>query len=86
MSYYTGVSVSLLENHADILAPLPKVTWLPDDAENPQTFIVTYKWLVTLFASMATLAVSLASSAYSGGIDSIERDFHPNEINLTLGT
>lgn len=62
------------------------VEWLSEDAENPQTWAQVYKWLLTVQVAIATLSVALASSAYSGAIDSLQAQFHPpKEIILTLG-
>ncbi|KAJ9477163.1 putative Polyamine transporter 3 (putative) [Pseudozyma hubeiensis] len=62
------------------------VEWLPDDAENPQGWSQTYKWAQTVQVAIATLSVALASSAYSGAIDSLQERFHPGkQIILTLG-
>ncbi|GAC96590.1 multidrug transporter [Pseudozyma hubeiensis SY62] len=62
------------------------VEWLPDDAENPQNWSQVYKWSQTVQVAIATLSVALASSAYSGAIDSLQERFHPGkQIILTLG-
>ncbi|SNX81332.1 probable mfs-multidrug-resistance transporter [Melanopsichium pennsylvanicum] len=62
------------------------VEWLPKDAENPQTWASVYKWLLTIQVAIATLSVALASSAYSGAVDSLQAEFHPpRQIILTLG-
>lgn len=62
------------------------VEWLPHELENPQKWSSLYKWAQTIQVAMATLSVSLASSAYSGAVDSIAAQFHPpKEIIITLG-
>lgn len=62
------------------------VEWLPKDHENPQTWSSAYKWALTMQVAIATLSVSLASSAYSGAVDSLREQFHPHkEIVITLG-
>lgn len=62
------------------------VEWLPNDAENPQTWSGTYKWMITAQVAIATLSVALASSAYSGAVDSIQAQFNPSkQIIITLG-
>ncbi|GAC73259.1 synaptic vesicle transporter SVOP and related transporters [Moesziomyces antarcticus T-34] len=62
------------------------VEWLPSDAENPQNWPAYYKWLLTIQVAIATLSVALASSAYSGAIESLQAQFHPSkQIILTLG-
>ncbi|GAA5834016.1 hypothetical protein JCM11251_003593 [Rhodosporidiobolus azoricus] len=47
------------------------VKWLPEDAENPQTWKQSTKWVITAGSAMSTLCVAFASSVYSGGV----RDF-----------
>lgn len=62
------------------------VSWLPnDDAENPLTFSKLQKWSLTMFVSVATLAVSLASSAYSGATESIAAELGGSNTVITLG-
>lgn len=62
------------------------VEWLPQDAENPQTWAPVYKWAQTVQVAMATLSVALASSAYSGAVASLQAQFHPpKQIIITLG-
>ncbi|SPO19655.1 probable mfs-multidrug-resistance transporter [Ustilago trichophora] len=62
------------------------VEWLPNDAENPQTWAPLYKWLLTIQVAIATLSVALASSAYSGAVESLQAQFHPpKQIIITLG-
>ncbi len=51
------------------------VDWIKDDPENPQHMSVVGKWALTVFVSIATLAVALSSSCYSGAIRPIESDF-----------
>ncbi|KAK4700970.1 hypothetical protein P7C70_g5269, partial [Phenoliferia sp. Uapishka_3] len=54
--------------------------WLPKDYENPQTYGEIYKWVVIMTVAIATLAVALASSAYSGAVSDIMRVYNPKEI------
>ncbi|PWZ03026.1 putative mfs-multidrug-resistance transporter [Testicularia cyperi] len=62
------------------------VEWLPSDNENPQNWATVYKWLTTIQVAIATLSVSLASSAYSGAVESIQHQFQPSkQIIVTLG-
>ncbi|TKY90053.1 hypothetical protein EX895_000051 [Sporisorium graminicola] len=62
------------------------VEWLPQDPENPLTWSPFYKWLQTVQVALATLSVALASSAYSGAVDSIAAQFHPpKEVIIILG-
>ncbi|KXH60373.1 major facilitator superfamily transporter [Colletotrichum salicis] len=51
------------------------VDFLPDDAHNPQTFPKWKKWTYTIEQALATLAVAFVSTAYSGGIAEVIRDF-----------
>lgn len=63
-----------------------QITWLPEDPENPQTYSNVYKWTVTMIAAIVTLAVALASSAYSGAVTSIREDFNvQSEEVIILG-
>lgn len=61
------------------------VTWIPDDPRNPMLFSETKKWTFTMLVAIATLAVSLVSSAYTGGIEEILAQFHISEEVATLG-
>jgi Ca2+/H+ antiporter len=61
------------------------VDWLPNDSENPQTWGQPYKWLLTVFVSMATLAVSFCSSAYVGVVQGLFEDFGASTEVVTLG-
>ncbi|KYK57778.1 Major facilitator superfamily domain, general substrate transporter [Drechmeria coniospora] len=61
------------------------VDFLPDDARNPTTFSRRMKWSITIIAALSTLAVSFASSAYSGGVVEIMRDFHVSTEVVILG-
>ncbi|KAL8279684.1 hypothetical protein RQP46_007997 [Phenoliferia psychrophenolica] len=61
------------------------IEWLPQDHENPQTYPELYKWFVIMVVAIATLAVALASSAYSGAVDSIIEEFKVKEIMVVLG-
>ncbi|KAK2031854.1 major facilitator superfamily transporter [Colletotrichum zoysiae] len=51
------------------------VDFLPEDAHNPQTFPKWKKWTYTIEQAVATLAVAFVSTAYSGGIAEVIRDF-----------
>lgn len=51
------------------------VTWLPDDPRNPMNFSSVMKWSFTMVMAIATLAVALVSSAYTGGVEEIEKQF-----------
>ncbi|KAK2070592.1 hypothetical protein P8C59_005076 [Phyllachora maydis] len=51
------------------------VDFLPDDGHNPLLFPRWKKWLFTLLMATATLAISFVSTAYSGGMPEVIRDF-----------
>ncbi|KAL4895815.1 major facilitator superfamily domain-containing protein [Aspergillus ambiguus] len=61
------------------------VTWIPDDPRNPMLFRPLKKWFITLVMAIATLAVALVSSAYTGGVAEIEEQFHIGSEVATLG-
>lgn len=51
------------------------VDWLRDDAEDPQNFPAAFKWCQVGLTSILTLAVTLASSGYAGGVKSLMAEF-----------
>lgn len=51
------------------------VTWIDQDPRNPMLFSEMTKWTYTMIVSFAALAVSLVSSAYTGGVLEIEEEF-----------
>lgn len=61
------------------------VSWIPQDPRNPMNWGHIKKWSITFLASFITLAVSLVSSAYSGGISQIVTDFNAAEEIAILG-
>ncbi|OOF92181.1 hypothetical protein ASPCADRAFT_210589 [Aspergillus carbonarius ITEM 5010] len=61
------------------------VTWIPNDPRNPMNFPAWRKWLYTLTVAWATLAVSMVSSAYTGGVEQIMESFHVGSEVATLG-
>lgn len=62
------------------------VTWIPEtDPRNPMLFGPIMKWSVTLMVAIATLAVTLVSSAYTGGVLEMEQEFHVGQEVMTLG-
>jgi hypothetical protein len=61
------------------------VTWIPDDPRNPMNFSEVKKWTFTMIVAIATLAVSLVSSAYTGGIQEIMMQFNIGQELATLG-
>lgn len=61
------------------------VTWIPDDPRNPFNWSDGLKWFVTMIVALATLAVALVSSAYTGGIKEIIVTFDISQEVATLG-
>jgi hypothetical protein len=53
--------------------------------EDPQQWKASYKWFTVITASWATLAVALSSSAYSGGQQSLIREFGVSSELVTGG-
>ncbi|KAJ5231497.1 MFS general substrate transporter [Penicillium citrinum] len=61
------------------------VTWISNDPRNPMRFSQLKKWTITMLVALAALAVSLDSSAYTGGIAQIEKEFQIGTEVATLG-
>ena len=61
------------------------VEFLREDPWNPMTFSRSFKWLVTVLQAVATLAVTFASSAYTGGFVEIMEAFGVVEELAILG-
>ncbi|KAJ5914636.1 hypothetical protein N7504_003519 [Penicillium tannophilum] len=61
------------------------VEWIPNDPRNPMQFSSGLKWTYTILVAFATLAVSLSSSAYAGGINEVLTDLLVGEEVATLG-
>lgn len=61
------------------------VTWIDNDPRNPMLFSETMKWSLTMVVAIATLAVAMISSAYTGGIAEIQKEFHIGSEVATLG-
>lgn len=61
------------------------VDFLPEDARNPQTFPKWKKWTYTIEQAIATLAVAFVSTAFSGGIAEVIRDFNVSTLIGILG-
>ncbi|PGG99363.1 hypothetical protein AJ79_08557 [Helicocarpus griseus UAMH5409] len=61
------------------------VQWIPNDPRNPMQFSKVKKWSITLVVSIATLAVALISSAYTGGAQQIMQEFKVSNEVFTLG-
>lgn len=61
------------------------VIWIPDDPRNPLNYSQVKKWSITMLVAIATLAVALVSSAYTGGIAEIMAQFNIGSEVATLG-
>ncbi|KZF19872.1 MFS general substrate transporter [Xylona heveae TC161] len=61
------------------------VEWIPDDPCNPMGFSLFKKWAITILVAVATLAVALTSSAYTGGIREMMMQFNVGTEVVTLG-
>ncbi|KAL1844514.1 hypothetical protein VTK73DRAFT_2389 [Phialemonium thermophilum] len=61
------------------------VQWIPNDPRNPMLFSGVYKWFVTMTVAVATLAVALVSSAFTGGLEEIILQFRISQEVATLG-
>ncbi|XDG00462.1 hypothetical protein ABKA04_000077 [Annulohypoxylon sp. FPYF3050] len=61
------------------------VDFLPDDPKNPMKFSKTRKWCITAMQAIAVLAVTFASTAYTGGISEVIKDFKISEEVAILG-
>lgn len=61
------------------------VNWIPHDPRNPMEFSRFRKWSITFTVALATLAVALVSSAYSGGVVEIMIEFDISQELATLG-
>jgi hypothetical protein len=61
------------------------VTWIENDPVNPMNYPQALKWTITMLVAIATLAVAFVSSAYSGGITQVLKQFQVAQIIGTLG-
>ncbi|KAJ5881593.1 uncharacterized protein N7529_000265 [Penicillium soppii] len=61
------------------------VVWIPADPRNPMNFRPMKKWAITILVSFVTLAVSLVSSAFSGGMAQMMEEFGVVEEVVILG-
>lgn len=61
------------------------VIWIPNDPRNPMLFSKLKKWSLTMTVAIATLAVALISSAYTGGIAEIQQEFRIGSEVAVLG-
>lgn len=62
-----------------------QVTWMDNDTRDPLQYRFATKWLITLLVGVDTLAIALTSSAYSGGIVEVVKDFKVSEEIALLG-
>lgn len=61
------------------------VNFIEGDFGNPMLWSETKKWSLTMLVAIATLAVAFVSSAYSGGVSQIIREFHCSQELAILG-
>ncbi|CAG9954736.1 unnamed protein product [Clonostachys rosea f. rosea IK726] len=61
------------------------VQWIPNDPRNPMQWSQFTKWFVTMAVAIATLAIALLSSAYTGGTVEIMKEFEVSSTVATLG-
>ncbi|KAI0880821.1 polyamine transporter 1 [Annulohypoxylon maeteangense] len=61
------------------------VDFLPDDPKNPMKFSEAKKWGITAMQAIAVLAVTFVSTAYTGGISEVIKEFHISEEVAILG-
>jgi len=61
------------------------VEFIPDDPRNPMLFTMWKKWSITILVAVATLAVAFVSSAYTGGVGQIIKQFGASQEVVTLG-
>ncbi|OCK77027.1 MFS general substrate transporter [Lepidopterella palustris CBS 459.81] len=61
------------------------VDWIDNDPRNPMLFSKVKKWSITLLVAVATLAVAFVSSAYTGGVEQIIKQFGASTEVVTLG-
>lgn len=61
------------------------VEWIDNDPRNPMTWAKTKKWIMALAVANSVLVVSFCSSAFSGGIQQIMKEFSVSQEIVTLG-
>lgn len=61
-----------------------RIDWLDNDPRNPMDFPTWYKWMIALSMAASVLAVSLCSSAFSAGFQSLLREFGTSLPVVTL--
>ncbi|KAA1111700.1 hypothetical protein PGT21_008930 [Puccinia graminis f. sp. tritici] len=62
------------------------VVWAPGDPDNPQNWSIAWKWTITIFCSVLTLNVTIASSGPSSATEAIMSEFQVSEVVATLVT
>ncbi|KAI1766049.1 MFS general substrate transporter [Hypoxylon sp. FL1150] len=61
------------------------VDFLPNDPKNPMKFSKRKKWGITVLQAFTVLAVAFVSTAYSGGVSEVIREFHISTEVAILG-
>lgn len=61
------------------------VEWIPQDPRNPMLYSKTKRWAITGIVAIATLAVALVSSAFSGSAEEVIAEFGCSHEVFTLG-
>lgn len=61
------------------------VEWIENDPRNPMEWSKTRKWIMALAVANSVLVVSFCSSAFSGGIQQIMKEFSVSQEVVTLG-
>ena len=61
------------------------VDWITQDPRNPMRYGIVKRWSITAIVAIATLAVALVSSAYSGGAKEVIAEFGCSQEVFTLG-
>lgn len=89
MIIYQGVTTPAIENYDYKGSGTEEdpyvVEWIDDDPRNPFNWPKSYKWMIVFAMAFATLAVSLCSSMFSGGIPGLIADFGTGDEVATLG-
>lgn len=61
------------------------VQWIHNDPRNPMLFSSNKKWALTIVVAFCTLAVTMVSSAFAGGIIEVIEEFQISSEVATLG-